>query len=552
MRRSLLLITIGATVLATMLALAWGQSGSEQARAAGPEAGMSLSVPTKVSVGEKFTISIRGDPTPAVPISGFGIEVVPLPGDELKYNGIDDCNAEVKVARKDGQPLGLCLSQALLVAGFLGGRAVDVDSALVLPAPSLNVAVSSTVDLVNLSYQCNVPGTYKVTLDGDFEDQNGNVINAKTQLQDGTPVADTSTITCVPPLAASFTFAPANPQPNKPTAGKAVAFTAQVSGGTPPYTCSWDANKDGVDLVDVGCAGNFVHTFPNAGAFSVELAVADANDTLVVHNKQVSVVAQLEVDFSVNPANPPAGQQVGFTPDVSGGTPPYTCEWDVGNDGVDFVNPGCNVSFLHTVPLDTTGGFPMTLKVTDNNLTTNTRVKQVTLGGLARRWRLSCFGAGAQATVVITAKKGAQSAVLVQPPLSQCSTGVAGTPVVEGTYTIPEGAQKNIVFTVLVNNVPATSCLPSGGGSPVSLGVPATQNVSESCLASPGAEFTDIADAVGGLTVDLDGDLGELSLETAPSSSGNAGVLAGLVAAVTAGYLALTGAAWYARRRGLR
>ena len=55
--------------------------------------------------------------------------------------------------------------------------------------------------------------------------------------------------------------------------------------------------------------------------------------------------------------------------------------------------------------------------------------------------------------------------------------------------------------------------------------------------------------SVGGLAVDLDGDLGELALETAQPSGGSAGLLAGIAAAVAAGAIAVGGAGWYARRR---
>ena len=54
---------------------------------------------------------------------------------------------------------------------------------------------------------------------------------------------------------------------------------------------------------------------------------------------------------------------------------------------------------------------------------------------------------------------------------------------------------------------------------------------------------------VGGLAVDLDGDLGDLPLETAQSSDLNAGVLAGTIAGIAALAVTLGGAAWYARRR---
>ena len=54
---------------------------------------------------------------------------------------------------------------------------------------------------------------------------------------------------------------------------------------------------------------------------------------------------------------------------------------------------------------------------------------------------------------------------------------------------------------------------------------------------------------VGGIAVDPD--LGALALETPESSSGNSGLLVGIVAAVATGVVALGGAAWYAKRRRL-
>ena len=58
--------------------------------------------------------------------------------------------------------------------------------------------------------------------------------------------------------------------------------------------------------------------------------------------------------------------------------------------------------------------------------------------------------------------------------------------------------------------------------------------------------------AVGGIAVDLDGDLGDLPVETAGSSGSNTGLIAGIVAAIAAGTVTLGGAAWYARRRWAR
>ncbi len=75
-------------------------------------------------------------------------------------------------------------------------------------------------------------------------------------------------------------------------------------------------------------------------------------------------------------------------------------------------------------------------------------------------------------------------------------------------------------------------------------------NVSDNPIASVESGGLDVRQGgipVGGLAVDLDGELGLLPLESAQSARGssNTGALAGIVA----GAIALGGAAWYARRR---
>ncbi len=55
--------------------------------------------------------------------------------------------------------------------------------------------------------------------------------------------------------------------------------------------------------------------------------------------------------------------------------------------------------------------------------------------------------------------------------------------------------------------------------------------------------------SIGGIFTDINGGQAGLPLETPTSSGSTGGPLAGLIAATTAAALALTGAAWYARRR---
>ena len=73
---------------------------------------------------------------------------------------------------------------------------------------------------------------------------------------------------------------------------------------------------------------------------------------------------------------------------------------------------------------------------------------------------------------------------------------------------------------------------------------------SPECIVKFSFESPVVGDSpVGGLAVDLDGDLGDLPLETAQSSDLNAGVLAGTIAGIAALAVTLGSAAWYARRR---
>src|SRR5438445_689575 len=68
-------------------------------------------------------------------------------------------------------------------------------------------------------------------------------------------------------LSVSFTVS-ANP-----TVGSPVTFTATVSGGTAPYTFSWDFG----DMSAAGTGNPVTHTYASSGAKTVTLLVTDAN-----------------------------------------------------------------------------------------------------------------------------------------------------------------------------------------------------------------------------------------------------------------------------------
>src|SRR2546427_808817 len=84
-----------------------------------------------------------------------------------------------------------------------------------------------------------------------------------------------------PPLSASFTFSPSNPNN-----GTAVAFTALASGGTGPYSYSWSFG-DGTSAT----GASPTHTYSNVGPYNVTLTTTDSNGATSSSTRQITVSA---------------------------------------------------------------------------------------------------------------------------------------------------------------------------------------------------------------------------------------------------------------------
>ena len=134
------------------------------------------------------------------------------------------------------------------------------------------------------------------------------------------------TTTC--PLSASFSFTPTNP-----LVGEQVAFSATASGGTPPYSFSWDFG-DG----STGVGESLVHTYSAENTYTVSLTTSDAASGIA--NAQGNIVVgtitpppSLTATFTHSPSNPSEGETLVFSASASGGTAPYSFSWDLG-DGI--------------------------------------------------------------------------------------------------------------------------------------------------------------------------------------------------------------------------
>ena len=158
-------------------------------------------------------------------------------------------------------------------------------------------------------------------------------------------------ITVGPPLALAPTATPRQGQ-----IPLLVAFAANASGGTPPYTYEWDYD-DGTAHV---AAQNPSHTYTEAGTYTPMLHVWDAQGHLVVWpGFPITAYAPLSASASAVPTSGSAPMEVSFTSTPSGGVPPYYYGWIFGDGtGTSLQNP--------THPYSAQGTYTATLTVTDS------------------------------------------------------------------------------------------------------------------------------------------------------------------------------------------
>src|SRR5437867_11099510 len=84
------------------------------------------------------------------------------------------------------------------------------------------------------------------------------------------------------PLSASFNY-----KPQFVLIGDSVNFTQTVTGGTPPYTFSWNFG-DGSPIVTTA-ASNVYHTFTTPTSYTVTMNVTDSLSQFSTTNQQVIV-----------------------------------------------------------------------------------------------------------------------------------------------------------------------------------------------------------------------------------------------------------------------
>jgi PKD repeat protein len=233
-------------------------------------------------------------------------------------------------------------------------------------------------------------------------------------------------------------------------------FEANITGGTEPYTISWDFG-DGVE--ETGTDGNTTHTFTISGLYNVTVDVADSLNNTGSANTLVEVGDQIVDDQPTNPLTAEiisngtqgvAPATFDFEANITGGTEPYTISWDFGDDSEESDN---EETVSHT--FDEAGTYNVTLTATDSE----DQNASVSL----------------EINVEEPAEEGeaATTAIQNQTQSNQTDTLEEGTVQLDETSAQPgsplaisgEGFQPDTPIQIFINNVQITNVITNVEGS---------------------------------------------------------------------------------------
>ena len=169
-----------------------------------------------------------------------------------------------------------------------------------------------------------------------------------------TAKSNTASVTVNPSLAVTI-----SPTSMTMDLDQSKTFTSTVSGGVSPYSYRWYLNDT---AVPGATASSWTFSPTSTGFYTVYVNVTDnVGATAKSNTADVTVNPQLTVSISPPSATIALGQSVLFNSTVSGGTLPYTYQWDVNGTWVPGeTNPTFN--FTPTQPVY----YNISLLVTDN------------------------------------------------------------------------------------------------------------------------------------------------------------------------------------------
>ena len=158
-----------------------------------------------------------------------------------------------------------------------------------------------------------------------------------------------------PPLSVE-----ASPNPLSGDAPFPVTFHALASGGTPPYSYSWSFGTGATSSSE-----NTSFTYSTAATYDAQLNVTDHAGGSIRENWSIDVRTApvvpppVELTISASPSTASINETVTLTSTVSGGIPPYSFRWNLGDRATASTQ---NTSHQYAVA----GTYDVILNVTDS------------------------------------------------------------------------------------------------------------------------------------------------------------------------------------------
>ncbi|HET6992750.1 MAG TPA: PKD domain-containing protein, partial [Bacteroidia bacterium] len=181
--------------------------------------------------------------------------------------------------------------------------------------------------------------------------------NYTVTVTDGLANVASATCTITQPLALTISFSSTAITCNSGTGN----VTANISGGVPPYNYNW-------------VPGNYSFaTITNVSTGSYTCTVTDGNACTVTGTYVLTQPSAITSSISPTNSSPCVGSSVSFTPNVTGGTLPYTYSWTFPGG-----SPSTSTSQTPSVVWGAAGTYTVTLNITDANGCTSSATTTIT------------------------------------------------------------------------------------------------------------------------------------------------------------------------------